>query len=70
MQKQYSYAKLKGRIVEKYGTIGSFAEALGVSRQAVSNKLNCRSSFSQEDIEIWARLLSIDPDQFGVFFFT
>lgn len=70
MSKQYSYAKLRGRIVEKFGTIGNFAKAVGLSRQSVSNKLNCEVGFSQEDIEKWAKLLDIRLIEIGIFFFT
>lgn len=34
----YTYNKLRGRIVEIYGTQGKFAEKLGVSKNSVSKK--------------------------------
>ena len=65
----FNYAKLRGRIVEKYGTQGKFAEALGVNQMTVSRKLNCENSFTRNDILIWAKLLSIDRDDIVNYFF-
>ena len=43
----YQYDKLRGRIVERYGTHANFAKALGLSSNFVSKKLNCKSGFTQ-----------------------
>ena len=66
----YSYNKLRGRIVEKYGTQEKFAEALDVSKQMVSMKMTGRSSFSQKDILAWCDLLGIQHDQISEYFFA
>lgn len=63
------YAKLRGRIVEKYGSISAFTECLNISLTQVSKKLNGVSGFSQEDIVEWAKLLEIDLADVGVYFF-
>lgn len=55
----YQYDKLRGRIIEKYGTQGNFAKALGLSSNSVSKKLNCRTGFTQEEMNKWAELLDI-----------
>lgn len=65
----FNYAKLRGRIVEKYGTQGKFAEALGVNQMTVSRKLNCENAFTRNDILIWAKLLSIDRSDIVNYFF-
>lgn len=65
-----SYRKLRGRIVEKFGTIRAFADALELSRVAVSNKLNGRSYFNQADMVKWGDLLEISADEFGEYFFS
>ena len=36
----FNYDKLKGRIVEKFGTQMAFSKALGVSERTLSLKLN------------------------------
>lgn len=66
----YKYDKLRGRIVEKYGTQGKFAEILGISKNSMSKKMNCETGFSQEDIIVWSKLLGIEKDDYGTYFFT
>lgn len=66
----FEYGKLKGRIVEKYGTRGKFAEAAGISEVTVSKKLNEKTQFSQEDIVLWCRLLDIPILEAGSYFFA
>lgn len=66
----YKYRKLRGRIVEKFNTIGEFTNALNVSIQTVSGKLNCKTGFSQEDIELWAELLEIPREEYHTYFFS
>ena len=68
-QMDFNYAKLKGRIVEKYGTQGRFAEELGVAQNTVSRKLNGENSFTRNDMLIWAELLEIDRSKIGSYFF-
>lgn len=66
----YEYAKLRGRIVEKYGTLYSFAEKLGISNVSMSKKLNGKTGFSQQDIEEWAKELEIPKTEYIDYFFT
>ena len=63
------YAKLRGRIVEKYGSISAFAKHLDISLSQVSKKMNGAAGFSQEDIVEWAELLEIDLAEVGTYFF-
>lgn len=63
------YAKLRGRIVERFGTISKFSEAAGISRVSVSLKLSGKVPFSKEQIEKWSELLGISMKEYGVFFF-
>lgn len=64
------YAKLRGRIVEKFGTITNFAKAIGMSRVALYLKLNGKIGFSDSQIKDWARLLDIKLNELGQFFFV
>ena len=66
----YQYDKLRGRIIEKYGTQGNFAKALGLSSNSVSKKLNCRTGFTQEEMDKWAELLDIDLKDYPAYFFA
>ena len=63
------YNKLRGRIIEKFGTIEKFADALGITRITVSNKLNDKSNFSRDDIILWASVLEVSQDNIGSYFF-
>jgi hypothetical protein len=65
----YDYSKLKGRIVEKYGTRKEFAKQLGLSEVAMSNKMNNKSGFSQDDVIVWAKALCIPEKEYGIYFF-
>lgn len=66
----YNYNKLRGRIVEKYGTQYKFAEAVGMSKQGVSLKMTGKTSFSQGDINKWCDLLDIKTEQIAEYFFA
>ncbi len=66
----YSYNKLKGKIVELYGTQGNLAKKIGISKNSMSKKLTGKAEFSQSDIEKWAGLLNIERKDYGEFFFT
>ena len=66
----YDYSKLRGRIVEKYGTMSRFAEELGLSLVAVSNKMNNKTGFTRTDIEKWANLLDIPGFEYDAYFFA
>ena len=64
------YNKLRGRIVERYGTISNFSSELGTSIQVVSRKLSGKVQFSRKDIEIWCNLLGLQLEEIGPYFFA
>ena len=66
----YTYCKLKGKIVEVFGTQGNFAKKLGISENSLSLKLNGKTGFSQEDIVKWSDILGIIPCEYGDYFFA
>lgn len=66
----FKYAKLRGRIKEKFGTEGKFAEALGTTQNTLSRKFNDKVQFSSEDIKKYCSLLEIPLEEVGVYFFT
>ena len=66
----YSYSKLKGRIVERYGTQANFACKLGISKNSMSKKLTGKTEFSQSDTIRWAELLGIEKGEYEEYFFT
>ena len=66
----YSYDKLRGRIIEMYGTQEKFANALKISKNSLSLKMNGKTSFSQSDIIRWSELLNIEVSEYGEYFFA
>lgn len=70
MKPVYSYAKLRGRIVEKFGTQDQFAEHVGISKTSMSNKMTCKTGLSQDDIIQWSNALDIPVSDIGPYFFT
>ena len=66
----YEYNKLRGRIIEKYGTQENFAKTIGLSTNSISKKMTGKSGFSQEDIELWSKKLEIEQAEYGEYFFA
>jgi len=65
----YNYNKLRGRIVEKYGSQEKFSNAVGISSVAISKKMRSITGFSQDDIVRWSALLDIDLKEVSEYFF-
>lgn len=65
-----TYNKLKGRIVEKFGSQTKFAAALGITENTVSRKMQDKVEFSKDDMVRWAELLEIDSSEFWDYFFA
>lgn len=68
MEPQFS--KLKGRIVEKYGSQRAFARHIGITEQTVTNKIKGKTTFSTPDIKSWSTELSIPVNEIGDYFFA
>ena len=66
----FDYSKLRGRIVEKYGSNSEFAVALGLKRPQLSARLNHTTLFRAAEIKRAQELLEIDPAEIGQYFFT
>lgn len=65
-----SYAKLRGRIREIYGTDEAFAKAMGINKTTISKKLNNKTSWSREEIEKACNLLKVDISKMHIYFFV
>lgn len=59
-------AELKTRIKTQYGTCEAFANAVGVTRQTVSNVLTGKT-FPRNAL-VWCEALGIEPAEAYVFF--
>ncbi len=64
------YKKLRGRIVEVYGSQRAFANKLGKSQQTITAKLADRSQFSKKDIGEWSEALNIPESEVYDFYFA
>lgn len=66
----FNYSKLKGRIVEIFGSQISFAKAMEWSERTLSLKLNGKVSWKQTDIAKAIRLLKLSDSDIQDYFFT
>ena len=63
------YRLLRGRMVEKYGSVKAFArENTSGSYQNVINKLNGTTKINTEEMREWAEALDIESEEVGRFF--
>lgn len=60
--------KLRGKIIEKYGTIGAFCRAIGINPGTAWNVLSGRTTPTRKKIPVWCEALEIEPDEAGIFF--
>lgn len=67
---EYEYARLRGKIAERFSTKQDFAEALGIFPSTLSNKLTGRSWFTQEEITKAIEILELTPEEAVACFFT
>lgn len=66
----YNYSKLKGRIIEKYGSQGSFAKAIGKTQTTTSFKINGKASWNQDEIIKAIEVLDLSKDDIVEYFFN
>lgn len=66
----YETSKLRGRIVEKYGTLKAFSESINCSLSSLSLYLNGKKSLSQSTIDTWINALDIPAEDITEYFFT
>lgn len=65
-----SYAKLRGKIKEVFGTQDAFAVAMEMDRSTLSLKLNGKSEWTMSEIEKACYLLGIPINEVYLYFFT
>ncbi|MBR5948348.1 MAG: DUF739 family protein [Clostridia bacterium] len=66
----FDFNKLRGRIVEKYGSIEKFAKAMDVSATTLGRKLSAKSTFTHDEIVKACRLLEIPFKEVHIYFFA
>lgn len=65
-----SYAKLRGKIREVFGTNGAFADAIGIDSSTLSMKLNNNTPWKREEIEQACLQLGIPIEEVYLYFFS
>lgn len=65
-----NYAKLRGLMVERGLEVNRLASILGISRQAVSDKLNGKTSITLTDAQAIAATLDMTSEERDAIFFT
>lgn len=66
----YETSKLRGRIVEKFGSQIKFAKAADCSLSFLSQYLNGKKKLNQPTMEKWIIVLEIDPAEIYDYFFV
>lgn len=68
----FDFSKLRGRIIEKYGTCAAFAADVGLPESGLSNRLNNRVMIDSDEIIQWSRpdKLDIPAEDIHIFFLT
>lgn len=69
---EFDFSKLRGRIVERFGTCAKFADAMGHSNSWLSARLTNTTAWASNEIHIACKpeLLDIPADEIGLYFFT
>lgn len=65
-----SYAKLRGKIREVFGTNKAFADEMKMDNSSLSFKLNNKAPWKREEIEKACLLLNIPIEEVHIYFFT
>lgn len=60
--------KLRARIIEKYGTLGRFCRATGITATTVTNILKGRHTPNPLAIIGWCHILDIPDEEASIFF--
>lgn len=69
MKVSFDYGKLRGKIVEKYGSIEKFSKAFGETATTVGRKLSGKNDWTQGNIIKTCTLLDIPIEEIAVYFF-
>lgn len=66
----FNFNKLRGRIVEKFGSCAKFAAAMGHSKVWLSSRLNNVVPWKADEMREAADLLGIAPEEIPRYFLT
>ena len=66
----FDFSRLRGRIVERYGSCDRFAAAMGRSKVWLSSRLNNAVHWRGPEMREAAELLGIPYEEIPIFFLT
>lgn len=66
----FDNSKLRGRIVEKFGTIENFSKAINKNRSTVSMILNDKAAIDRKDVMLFCSALNIERRDIVDYFFS
>ena len=66
----FDYSKLRGRIVEKFGSHMSFAKAMDISERTLSLKMSGKRTWKQPEICLAIKLLGLSNNDIQEYFFN
>lgn len=66
----FDFSRLRGRIVEKYGSCANFAAAMGKTKGWLSGRLRNSTPWLGADMCEAAALLDISPEEIPLYFLT
>jgi len=66
----FDYSKLRGRIVEKFGSQVSFAKAMDISERTLSLKMSGKRTWKQPEICLAIKLLGLSYKDISDYFFA
>lgn len=61
---------LRGRIVQKYGSLKNFVEPVGLSYASILAKISGSTDWTASEVQRICRLLEIQPKEIPDYFFT
>ena len=67
---RFNHSKLKGRIIEKFGTQKAFAQKIGMPEVTLCRRLKGDIFFTQPEILRIAIALGIEMTELDAYFFT
>ena len=68
----FDFSKLRGRIVEKFGSCAAFAAEVGLPESSISARLNNRVKIDSDEILRWSDpdMLDIPAEEVHLYFLT
>lgn len=63
------YAKLKGRIIERFGSLSNFAKAIGKTKQWLYSRFKNKKGMSIKEVILFCDMLEIPYCDIPLYFF-